>query len=181
MTWKAPPRDAGRHFDEMDFSFLFDRRRKLLRIGYNVETGQPDEACYDLLASEARTAVFLAIAKGDIPREAWFRLGRKLTAYRNHRTLISWSGTMFEYLMPLLHMRTYENTLLERGRARRRRIQQPYARERACAVGNFGSSALGARQPDAISIPRFRHSGVERLRRITPSIRWCRPTPACWR
>jgi hypothetical protein len=120
--------DAGRHFDAMDFRFLFDSTRKLLRVGYNVETGQPDAAYYDLLASEARTAVFVAIAKGHIPREAWFQLGRKLTAYRNHRTLISWSGTMFEYLMPLLHLHAYNDTLLERAARGAVRIQQAYAR-----------------------------------------------------
>jgi cyclic beta-1,2-glucan synthetase len=122
--------DSGSFFEVMGFRFLFDPKRKLLRVGYAVETGELDESCYDLLASEARTAVFLAIAKGDIPREAWFRLGRKLTGYRDQRTLISWSGTMFEYLMPILHMKSYENTLLDRGLRGAIAIQQTYARER---------------------------------------------------
>jgi cyclic beta-1,2-glucan synthetase len=136
--------DAGRYFDAMDFGFLFDEHRKLMRVGYNVETGRPDEACYDLLASEARTAVFVAIAKGDIPREAWFRLGRKMTAYRNHRTLISWSGTMFEYLMPLLHLHTYNDTLLERAARGAVRIQRTYARERNLPWG-ISEAAYSAR------------------------------------
>ncbi len=156
--------DAGRQFDAMDFSFLFDRRRKLLRIGYNVETGQPDEACYDLLASEARTAVFVGIAKGDIPREAWFRLGRKLTAYRNHRTLISWSGTMFEYLMPLLHLHTYTDTLLERAARGAVRIQQAFARERHVpwGISEAAHSARDSRkqyQYRAFGIPALSASG----------------------
>jgi hypothetical protein len=122
--------DASRFFEEMNFHFLLEPRRKLLRIGYNVDTAQADEACYDLLASEARTVVFLAIAKGDIPRESWFRLGRKLTGYCNRRTLISWSGTMFEYLMPLLHMRNYSNTLLDHSVRGAVEIQQLYAEQR---------------------------------------------------
>ena len=127
--------DASRFFEEMNFGFLFDSRRKVLRIGYDVDTAKADEACYDLLASEARTAVFLAIAKGDIPRDAWFRLGRKLTAYCNRRSLISWSGTMFEYLMPLLHMRNYSTTLLDHGLRGAVEIQQIYARERKVPWG----------------------------------------------
>jgi hypothetical protein len=122
--------DAALFFEEMNFRFLFDAKRKLLRVGYELESEEQDDSCYDLLASEARTAVFLAIAKGDIPREAWFRLGRRLTGYRDHRTLVSWSGTMFEYLMPVLNMRSYENTLLDRGLRGAIAIQQTYARER---------------------------------------------------
>jgi hypothetical protein len=136
--------DAFRYFDEMDFAFLFDKHRKALSVGYNPHSGQLDESCYDLLASEARTAVFLAIAKGDIPREAWFTLGRKLTTYRNHRALISWSGTLFEYLMPLLHLRTHESTLLGRGLRGAVRIQQAYARERGIPWG-ISEAAYSAR------------------------------------
>jgi cyclic beta-1,2-glucan synthetase len=135
---------AARLFEAMDFRFLFDPKRKLLRIGYDTATGEGAESYYDLLASEARTAVFVAIAKGDIPREAWFRLGRKLTAYRNRRALLSWSGTMFEYLMPLLHMRSYENTLLDRGSRGALTIQQLYAGERGLPWG-ISEAAYGAR------------------------------------
>jgi len=126
---------AARFFEAMDFRFLFDPERKLLRVGHDTEKDSAEASCYDLLASEARTAVFLAIAKGDIPREAWFRLGRKLTAYRNRRTLMSWSGTMFEYLMPLLHMRSYGNTLLDQGARGAVAIQQLYASERGLPWG----------------------------------------------
>jgi hypothetical protein len=136
--------DSGRYFDAMDFGFLFNTTRELLVIGYNVDAGRPDEACYDLLASEARTAVFVAIAKGDIPREAWFRLGRRLTGYRNQRTLLSWSGTMFEYLMPLLHLHTYNDTLLERAAKGAVRIQEIYASERNIPWG-ISEAAYSAR------------------------------------
>ena len=119
----------------MDFHFLLDERRKLLRIGWNAETGELQDSYYDLLASEARTAVFVAIARGDAPREAWFHLGRKLTYYRGHRTLISWSGTMFEYLMPSLFMQTWEGTLLGESLRSVVRIQRLYARERRVPWG----------------------------------------------
>jgi len=98
--------------EEMDFSFLFDVERKLFTIGYNVTASRADESYYDLLASEARLASFVGIAKGDVPQEHWFRMGRALTKVDGGRALISWTGTMFEYLMPLLVMRNYQATLL---------------------------------------------------------------------
>ena len=98
--------------EEMDFKFLFDLERKVFTIGYNVSAGTPDNSYYDLLASEARLASFVAIAKGDVPVEHWFRMGRQLTRVDGGRALISWTGTMFEYLMPLLVMRNYGGTLL---------------------------------------------------------------------
>jgi cyclic beta-1,2-glucan synthetase len=98
--------------EEMDFEFLFDQERKLFPIGYNVSLSKADDSYYDLLASEARLGSFVAIAKGDVPQEHWFRLGRPLTTVNSGRALISWTGTMFEYLMPLLVMRNYPGTLL---------------------------------------------------------------------
>jgi cyclic beta-1,2-glucan synthetase len=97
---------------EMDFSFLFDVERKLFPIGYNVTASRTDDSYYDLLASEARLASFVGIAKGDVPQQHWFRMGRALTKVDGGRALISWTGTMFEYLMPLLVMRNYQATLL---------------------------------------------------------------------
>jgi cyclic beta-1,2-glucan synthetase len=97
----------------MDFGFLLDPDRKVFAIGYNVTEQRADNSYYDLLASEARLASFVAIAKGDVPQEHWFRMGRQLTAMDGGRALISWTGTMFEYLMPLLVMRAYKNTLLD--------------------------------------------------------------------
>jgi cyclic beta-1,2-glucan synthetase len=97
---------------EIDFGFLFDEKRKVFAIGYSVETEKRDNSFYDLLASEARLASFVAIAKGEIPQEHWFRLGRSLTPVNGSRALISWTATMFEYLMPLLVMRYTDETLL---------------------------------------------------------------------
>src|SRR5439155_777396 len=96
---------AQRLFEEMDFRFLFDPVRKLFSIGYRTRDGTLDPSYYDLLASEARLTSFLAIAKGDVPADHWFRLGRSLTPVGRGSALVSWSGSMFEYLMPSLVMR----------------------------------------------------------------------------
>ncbi|MFI4996307.1 MAG: GH36-type glycosyl hydrolase domain-containing protein, partial [Hyphomicrobiales bacterium] len=97
----------------MEFGFLLDGERKLLSIGYSVPEGTLDPSCYDLLASEARLASFIAIAKGDVPARHWFRLGRAVTPVGHGAALISWSGSMFEYLMPSLVMRAPAGSLLE--------------------------------------------------------------------
>jgi cyclic beta-1,2-glucan synthetase len=97
----------------MEFGFLLNRDRMLLSIGYRAAEGELDPSCYDLLGSEARLASFFAIAKGDIPTKHWFRLGRSVTPARNGAALISWSGSMFEYLMPTLVMRSPAGSLLE--------------------------------------------------------------------
>ena len=97
---------------DMDFAFLYNRQRKLLSIGYTKSANRLESACYDLMASEARLATFVAIAKGDIPQASWFNLGRGQTEFENDRVLISWAGSLFEYLMPNLWMRAYPNTLL---------------------------------------------------------------------
>ena len=118
---------AGAFADAMDFRFLLDPRRKLLSLGFEVENGKHASACYDLLASEARIAVFAAIAKEDIPQAVWFQLGRTHTREHGFAILLSWTGTMFEYLMPVLWMRTYPNTLLDNSRIAAVRLQQIYA------------------------------------------------------
>ncbi len=100
-------------FARCDYDFLYDETRHLLAIGYNISENQRDASYYDLLASEARLASFVAIAQGQLPQENWFALGRLLTAAAGEPTLLSWSGSMFEYLMPLLVMPTYEHTLLD--------------------------------------------------------------------
>ena len=97
----------------MGFGFLFDHERKLLSIGYRVLEGSLDSNCYDLLASEARLASFVAIANGDVPARHWFRLGRAVVRVRHGAALVSWSGSMFEYLMPSLVMRAPAGSLLE--------------------------------------------------------------------
>ena len=98
---------------EMGYGFLLDHDRKLLSIGYRVPEGALDPSCYDLLASEARLASFIAIAKGDVPARHWFHLGRAVTPIAHGAALISWSGSMFEYLMPSLVMRAPAESLLE--------------------------------------------------------------------
>ncbi|MFP4226061.1 MAG: GH36-type glycosyl hydrolase domain-containing protein [Desulfobacterales bacterium] len=96
----------------MDFTFLFNPRRKLFRIGYSVDAGVLDANHYDLMASEARIASLVAIAKGDIPQSHWLHLSRPMARVDNKRYLLSWSGSMFEYLMPVLLMRENAATLL---------------------------------------------------------------------
>ncbi|MBQ2263577.1 MAG: glycosyl transferase [Loktanella sp.] len=98
---------------EMDFAFLLDPEKKLLSIGFSVATNTIDANCYDLLASEARLASLFAIAKGDVPTRHWFRLGRAATPVGTGSALISWSGSMFEYLMPSLVMRAPAGSVLD--------------------------------------------------------------------
>jgi len=133
-----------RLFDEMDFKFLLDEERKVFSIGYNVSEGRRDNSFYDLLATEARVASFVAIAKGDVPQEHWFRMGRQLTSVDGGRALISWTGTMFEYLMPLLVMRDYSDTLLGETYDAVVSRQIEYGGERGVPWG-ISESAYGAR------------------------------------
>ncbi len=129
---------------QMDFSFLYDDRRDLFSIGYNVVDGRLDNSYYDLLASEARLASFVAIGKGDVPQKHWFHLGRPLTAVDSSAALLSWSGTMFEYLMPLLVMRNYPTTLLDTTYQAVVQRQIEYAHERHVPWG-VSESAFNAR------------------------------------
>lgn len=114
---------------EMDFSFLLDPDKKLLSIGFSVATNRLDTNCYDLLASEARLASFFAIAKGDVETRHWFRLGRPATPIGSGSALISWSGSMFEYLMPSLVMRAPAGSVLEQT------TRLVVARQRSYAAG----------------------------------------------
>ena len=142
--------------DEMGFSQLINRGRNLLSIGYDVAAQKLSESCYDLLASEARTATFIAVAKEDLIQDGWFRLGRKHTACGRETPLISWTGTMFEYLMPVIWMRSHPNTLLDRTthsavraqRAFTERYRVPWGISEAAyaktdADGNYQYSAWG--------------------------------------
>jgi hypothetical protein len=120
---------------EMDFRPLMNDRRKLLSVGYDAGTRQLSKSAYDLLASESRTAAFLAVAKGDVPQESWFRLGRQHTVCEGHAVLMSWTGSMFEYLMPALWMRSHPDTLLDRAVDSAVRVQQSYAKRRGVPWG----------------------------------------------
>ncbi len=102
-----------RGLSELDYGFLYNKAQHLLCIGYNVDEQERDAGFYDLMASEARLGLFVAIAQGKLPQESWFVLGRRLTTVGSRPVLISWSGSMFEYLMPSLVMPTYEHTLLD--------------------------------------------------------------------
>jgi cyclic beta-1,2-glucan glucanotransferase len=126
---------AGSMANEMDFRFLLDTRRKLMSVGFDTETGQLQAACYDLLATESRIAVFVAIAKEDIPQDCWFRMGRAQTLDCGRPVMLSWTGTMFEYLMPGIWMRSHSNTLLDRTRIAAVRSQQAYGNKRGVPWG----------------------------------------------
>jgi hypothetical protein len=111
----------------MDFGFLLNPGRNLLSVAYEVGNENNHPACYDLLASEARIAYFVAIAKDDIPQDSWFQLGRPPMSDQGTPGLLSWTGTMFEYLMPALWTHLYPNTLLERAAEAAVRSQRAYA------------------------------------------------------
>jgi cyclic beta-1,2-glucan synthetase len=138
---------CGTFFQEMDFSFLFDPSRKLFAIGYRAADGSLDSNCYDLLASEARLTSFIAIAKGDVPSSHWFHLGRALTPVGHGSALISWSGSMFEYLMPALVMRSPEDSLLSQTYDHVIYRQIEYGGERGVPWG-ISESAYNARDID---------------------------------
>ena len=131
-------------FDAMDFGFLFDPTRKLFSIGYRVPDNSLDPSCYDLLASEARLTSFIAIAKGDVPSTHWFHLGRALTPVDRGSALVSWSGSMFEYLMPALVMRSPSGSLLDQTYHLIVRRQRKYGTERGVPWG-VSESAYNAR------------------------------------
>jgi len=128
----------------MEFDFLLDEDRKLLSIGYLVREDRLDPSCYDLLASEARLASFMAIAKSDVPTRHWYRLGRAVTPIAHGAALISWSGSMFEYLMPSLVMRAPTGSLIEQTSRLIVRYQIEYARARGIPWG-ISESAYNAR------------------------------------
>jgi cyclic beta-1,2-glucan synthetase len=138
---------SGKMFSAMDFNFLFDQSRHLLSIGYRVPDGTLDPDCYDLLASEARLASFVAIAKGDVPVRNWFQLGRALTPVDRDSALISWSGSMFEYLMPSLVMRAPAESLLGQTDRLVVRRQQEYGGELGVPWG-VSESAYNVRDPE---------------------------------
>ncbi len=118
---------AGDVAAETDFTFLLNRDRGLLAVEFDTETQRLSGSCYDQLASESRLATFIAIAKDEIPQESWFALGRYHKLADGRIVLLSWSGTMFEYLMPCLWMNTYPDTLLDRAGIEAVRAQHLHA------------------------------------------------------
>lgn len=126
LNWIAQA--SHRLVEEMNFAFLYLPAKRALSVGFNVGEEKLFEAAYDVLASEARSAVFIAIAKGDIPQQAWFNMSRSHTLAFGRKVLVSWSGTMFEYLMPMLWMRHYPDTLLARSSREIVTAQQRFGR-----------------------------------------------------
>lgn len=152
--------DAHQFVSEMDFAFLYDDTRKLLTIGYHPDSFTMDVSRYDLLASEARLASFLAIAMKDVPVEHWFRLSRTLNRSSGAISLVSWSGSMFEYLMPLLVMRSLPHTLLDQTYEGVVERQRSYARLRDVPWG-ISESAYNLR--DREETYQYRAFGIADL------------------
>ena len=189
-------RDRARKYAfEMNFSFLLREDRKLLSIGYRVSEQQLDESCYDLLASEARLTSLFAIAKGDIQTEHWFRLGRPIVEIGFRGALMSWSGSMFEYLMPPLVMKEPQGGLLNQTNHLIIKRQIQYARSKQIPWGiseaayngrdremtyqytNFGVPGLGLKRglaqntviapyASVLAAQFMPHEAAENLRRL---------------
>jgi cyclic beta-1,2-glucan synthetase len=138
----------------MEFAPLYDEHRRLFRIGLNVSTGRPDTHHYDLLASEARLASFFAIAKGDVPPEHWFHLGRPMKRLLDGAALLSWNGSMFEYLMPRLLLKAGPSTLLGESERLAVEVQREYSQRHRVPWG-ISESAFAARDPEH----RYRYQG----------------------
>jgi cyclic beta-1,2-glucan synthetase len=145
---------------EVEYDFLYDKSTNLLRIGYNVEEQRKDNSYYDLLASEARLGIFVGIAQGKLPQESWFALGRLLTNSGGDPILLSWSGSMFEYLMPQLVMPSYENTLLDQTNKATVKRQIEYAAQKEIP---WGISESGYNSVDASSNYQYKAFGVPGL------------------
>jgi cyclic beta-1,2-glucan synthetase len=147
-------------FSLMEYEFLYDRGRHLLAIGYNVDERRLDPGYYDLLASEARLGSFVAIAQGQLPQETWFALGRLLTEVDGDATLLSWSGSMFEYLMPQLVMPSYPDTLLDQTAHHAVQAQIFYGKQRDVP---WGVSESGYNTVDTRMNYQYRAFGVPGL------------------
>ncbi|WP_233171795.1 glycoside hydrolase family 94 protein [Dyella sp. ASV21] len=144
----------------MEYGFLYDEQRDLLAIGYNVDERRLDAGYYDLLASEARLTSFVAIAQGQLPQESWFALGRLLTATDGDPVLLSWTGSMFEYLMPMLVMPSYGGTLLDQTCRAAVARQIEYGNQRGSP---WGISESGYNTVDAHLNYQYRAFGVPGL------------------
>lgn len=145
---------------EMNLTFLYNPQRKLFSIGYNVTDRRLDNSYYDLLASEARLTSFVAIARGDVPLEHWWMLGRPLGNDLGHTVLLSWNGTMFEYLMPVIWCKNYENTLLDYACKMAVQSQIAYAKQRGFP---WGISEAAYSRLDLHNIYQYRAFGVPSL------------------
>lgn len=148
------------HFTQMDFKFLYRAKKKLFTIGYNVMDQKFDASSYDMLASEARLCSYIAVAQGQVPMEHWFSLSRLVVLLKGKPVLLSWSGSMFEYLMPLLLMPSYEDTLLSRTYTGSVQEQIDYGRTRGVP---WGISESGYNRPDMQFNYQYQAFGVPSL------------------
>ena len=129
--------DVTRMIDETDFSELYSEKTKLFSIGFNLEENELTDSYYDFLASEARQASIVAIAKRDIPAKHWSNLSRTITIFKGYKGLISWTGTAFEYLMPNINLKTYEGSLIDESSKFAIMSQKEYCKSLRCTLGNF--------------------------------------------
>ena len=146
--------------NEATFTPLFDKNKKLFYIGYNIEEGGFSPSYYDMLESEARQTVFLSVARGEVKPSAWFRLGRTLSTSDGYKGLVSWTGTMFEYFMPTLLIRTYKNTLLDESLKFALRCQKKYGKKRRIP---WGVSESGFFSFDSSMNYQYKAFGVPKL------------------
>jgi cyclic beta-1,2-glucan synthetase len=151
---------ADRLATGMDFAFLYNESRHLFSIGLNLHLGRLDASHYDLLASESALTSFLCIARGDAHRRHWFQLGRPVTPVDGSLALVSWGGTMFEYLMPRLYLRTFPQTLLDESRQSAVERQIEYGRQRGVP---WGISESGFSLTDADGNYQYQSFGVPGL------------------
>ncbi len=166
----ATARTASRLAEEMDFTFLYDASEDLFAIGYRPQDGTLDPGHYDLLASEARLASFVAIARGDVPVEHWFHLGRPLGPVGRGSALLSWSGSMFEYLMPDLVLEAPSGSLLEHTNRLAVRRQIQYGEERGVPWG-ISEAAYNARDVQfTYQYSNFGVSGLGLKRRLSEDL-----------
>jgi hypothetical protein len=159
--------ESERLAEETDFSLLVDSNRQILSIGYEMGPNRLHPACYDMLASEARIATFLAVARGDLEQVSWFKLGRDFAHAYGQYLLLSWTGTMFEYLMPALWMRSYPDTLVSRTQAACVQVQRAFARSLNIP---WGISESGSSAKDDAGHYHYHAYGVP------PIALWCEAT-----
>ena len=160
QQFEALAAGAHRIAEGINMRFLYDERRRLFAVGYVVGGPLEFTSHYDLLASESRLASLVAIAKNDVPVEHWFTLRRPRGAGPHWDTLLSWSGTMFEYLMPLLFMRTYQSSLLDQACRNAVARQIEYGREKGVS---WGISEAAYSALDSHQIYQYRAFGVPDL------------------
>ena len=151
---------AERMAEETDFAFLADPGRRILSIGYDVRAEKLHDACYDMIASEARIATFLGIARDQLPQQSWFKMGRDHAHAFGRFLLLSWTGTMFEYLMPALWMRSYPDTLISRTLAACVAVQRAFARQLNIP---WGISESGASRTDDAGHYHYQAYGVPQI------------------